>query len=67
LVATVTIPTGTSNVGSASILEQISKPAFVPSPEGAWDPTKIPRIQDSMSEVGSLLSLAGDALSQLDT
>jgi len=36
-------------------------------PEGLWDPTKIPGIQDSLSVGGFLFSVGGVALSQIDT
>jgi hypothetical protein len=35
-------------------------------PEGRWNPTKIPRIQNFMSETRSLLSVGGVASPQLD-
>jgi len=35
-------------------------------PEGLWDPTKIPRIQNSLSEVGSLLNADDAAYPQLE-
>jgi len=35
-------------------------------PEGPWDPTKIPRIQNSLSEVASLLSVGCVAFPQLE-
>jgi hypothetical protein len=35
-------------------------------PDGWWDPTKITRIQNSMSQAAFLLSVDGVALSQVD-
>ena len=35
-------------------------------PEGPWDPTKIPRIQNSLSQVASLLSVGWVAFLQLE-
>jgi len=36
-------------------------------PEGRWDPTKIRRIQNLMSEVGSLVCVGGVQLSQVES